>query len=324
MEIIPFAAEHIPAAAALLARRHAADRGREPALPERFEDPEECIPFLQDLLPKGCGVAAFRRQGLAGYLITVNDAAHHAQRRALIPLEGHAIAAGEDGETYREMYAALAPALLRLGIFDHQVLLPVSDRNAVEAWFSLTFGERMHVAGRGLESVKGELADVDIRLAGPEQVEEVWGLFAGLGRYNTTPPLFVPDIYEDEAWRKELEEDLRRPENAFWTAYEDGEMAAVMYIRPTARMVFDRPPGTANLSIAFARKKARHGGFGTALLRRCVAWARDNGYQRIALDYFTYNLLGARFWQGHGFRPVATILQRRIDPRIAWADGTNE
>jgi hypothetical protein len=33
----------------------------------------------------------------------------------------------------------------------------------------------------------------------------------------------------------------------------------------------------------------------------------------------TANLLGARFWLSHGFRPIEYRLMRQVDPRIAWA-----
>ena len=36
------------------------------------------------------------------------------------------------------------------------------------------------------------------------------------------------------------------------------------------------------------------------------------------------NLLSSRHWPGLGFSPVAYRLVRKVDPRIAWADGYNE
>jgi GNAT superfamily N-acetyltransferase len=84
-----------------------------------------------------------------------------------------------------------------------------------------------------------------------------------------------------------------------------------------------RPDGSAHIEAAFVEEQERGKGVGSTLLRHCVAWARESGHKSLTLDFRSFNLLGARFWQGHGFRPVATVLQRRIDHRIAWADGTN-
>jgi GNAT superfamily N-acetyltransferase len=324
LQLTEFERDHVEQAAQLLAARHATDRARQPLLPARFEDSAECRPQIEKSFDKGDGVAALRDGRLMGYLLSQSTPAHDPQRRASVMLGGHAIAAGEGAETYREMYAVLAPSLLRRGIFAHQVVVPSSDELAMEAWFSLSFGERMHVAHRGLEDVSGAEAGVDISMASPEEADDVWDLFRGLGYYNTTSPLFIPDVYDDSAWRTELDKSLQDPATAFWVARQGGQAAAVMYIGPTREAIFDRPEGTANLNIAFARKAARQGGVGTALLRRCVGWARHNGNVGISLDFFTFNILGSRFWLGHGFRPMATILERSIDPRIAWADGTNQ
>jgi GNAT superfamily N-acetyltransferase len=261
---------------------------------------------------------------MAGYLLCETGNLHDPQRRAFIPLHGHAILQGESTEVYREMYARLAPELLRAGIFDHQVEIPASDRLASDAWFSLSFGQRMHIATRALDPVKGVRRGFDVRLAGPSDLDEVFELFYGLCRYNTTSPMFWPNVFDVAAWRRETEADLANPAYAVWTAYDRGRAEAVMFIRPTIQNFLDRPERTAHVAIAFARKDARHGGIGSVVLEHCVSWARENGFQRIALDYLTFNLTGARFWEGHGFRPTATILQRLLDSRLAWADGSNE
>jgi GNAT superfamily N-acetyltransferase len=321
--IVPFNADHIDDAAALLAARHQAGRRREPLLPRRFEDPGECRPLIESLLPKGSGVAALRDGRLAGYLLTENEAVHEPQRRALIPSEGHALAGNDGIETYREMYAALAPELIRLGIFAHQVIVPSAGEAAGEAWFSLTFGQRMHIAGRVLEPVDARTSEVDIRLAGQDDIDTVWRLFTGLGYYNTTSPLFVPDIWDDDVWRRDLEANFSQPSRACFLAYQAAEPVAAMYLGTPRDLMIDCPPARAHVWIAYTRKAARRSGAGAALLQRCDEWAGENGYQYLTLEYFTANLLGARFWENHGFRPLATILERRLDPRIAWADGTN-
>jgi hypothetical protein len=48
---------------------------------------------------------------------------------------------------------------------------------------------------------------------------------------------------------------------------------------------------------------------------------REQGYELCTVGYYAPNLLGARFWQSKGFKPLGYTLERRIDPRIAWARG---
>ena len=49
-------------------------------------------------------------------------------------------------------------------------------------------------------------------------------------------------------------------------------------------------------------------------------WAREQGYEHMALHFAAPNLQGARFWLSSGFVPVEYGLRRRVDERIAWAN----
>ena len=65
---------------------------------------------------------------------------------------------------------------------------------------------------------------------------------------------------------------------------------------------------------------ARAGGVGSAILAKGVEWAREQGYENIALHYATANVPGAKFWQSSNFKPIDVGLRRRVDDRIAWAN----
>ena len=80
------------------------------------------------------------------------------------------------------------------------------------------------------------------------------------------------------------------------------------------------PERTVYLYQGIVSPDARRGGVGAALLANGVAWARDQGYEHIALHYATPNISGARFWQSSGFRPVEYRMARHVDERIAWAN----
>ncbi len=266
-----------------------------------------------------CGTAR-----LAGYLISQTAALHEPHRRAFVPLEGHAVEAAGGAETYRQMYAVLAPKLIRLGLFDHQVHVMAADTAASDAWFTLTFGQGFHVASRSLDAVEGEAADVQVRLAGPADAPEVKRLLWALFRQGAESPSFLPYLFDEEAARQDMVADLNKPGAAFWLACEAERPVGVMYVGRPNEPGLDRGPDSAHVFEAFVDADARGRGVGTTLLRHCVAWARENGFGRMSLDYRSYNIVGSRFWRGHGFKPVSTILQRRLDPRLAWADGSNE
>ncbi|MGC9520832.1 MAG: GNAT family N-acetyltransferase [Anaerolineae bacterium] len=53
----------------------------------------------------------------------------------------------------------------------------------------------------------------------------------------------------------------------------------------------------------------------TALLSHALAWAREAGYRRCAVDFETTNPLARRFWLRH-FTPVTYSLGRHVDRRV--------
>jgi ribosomal protein S18 acetylase RimI-like enzyme len=70
-EIVAFADEHLPEAAALLAERHRRHRSAEPLLSGRYEDPAAAAEELHRAwgAPGASGAAAIRDGRLAGYLV---------------------------------------------------------------------------------------------------------------------------------------------------------------------------------------------------------------------------------------------------------------
>ncbi len=324
MDIVAFNEDHVAAAGSLLAARHAADRARDPRLPRQYEDHRECRALIEDLMRKGSGVAAIQSGKLAGYLLTRDGGLSDPQRRAFIPLQGHAIASPWDAETYREMYAGLARRLLRKGIFEHQVQVMAADAAVSAAWFSLTFGQWSHVAARGLEAVDVPRPASIIRLAGPPDVADVRRVLFGLSRFDTLAPVFRPYVFSEEGWAAEIDKELGSEDMAFWLACVDDLAVGAMQVGARKNAAMDRDQGCAHVFEAFVEPEARRAGVGTTLLSHCLAWARDKGCEQLSLDFRTHNLVGALFWRGHGFEPLSTVLHRRIDPRIAWADGTNQ
>ncbi|MGI8552857.1 MAG: GNAT family N-acetyltransferase [Dehalococcoidia bacterium] len=160
--IVPFTAEHLDAAAELLTARHRADRCHDPRLPERFEDPNVAREAIQAALAErgASGAAALHEGSLTGYLIGApllaapgSIAARYVRPRSVwIDQAGHAVEASDGYETYRELYAVLAPIWLAAGCFTHYAELPAQDRQALAAWYSLGFGQEETRALRSVDA----------------------------------------------------------------------------------------------------------------------------------------------------------------------------
>src|SRR6266550_540694 len=106
IEIQPLEDEHLAAAAALLAVRHARHREAEALLPEVSDFRAQLERDLEHELASG--VVALRGEELVAYLIgRVEEDALLGDRRAIVDFAGCAAATGE-AEAVRDLYAALA------------------------------------------------------------------------------------------------------------------------------------------------------------------------------------------------------------------------
>ena len=101
-------------------------------------------------------------------------------------------------------------------------------------------------------------------------------------------------------------------------ALRDGKPAAYLRFQPDSHdaCTVIRDPATVSITGAYTVEEARGGGIGRALLNAGLAWARERGYARCAVDFEAMNTLGSAFWLQH-FRPVVFSLRRHISSPAA-------
>jgi GNAT superfamily N-acetyltransferase len=334
--VVPFAAEHLAPAAALLAVRHRADQGRACGLPPSFADPAVALPALEALLeaPSVDGWVAWTEGRLVGLLIGKRQlfsdtnllTAFFDTRAVMIPFAGYA-ADPEIAETvYRALYAAAATRWVETGFFSHSIRT-TADPIGVEPWFSFGFGRRLVHGVRRLDREEATApsdlpSSISLRRAAPSDRDAVHELVADLIRFHADSPMFMPQLAEAIAsQRGEITESLADPAVGYWLAEEAGEAVGVMGLHPAEGFVDDgrRLENSAYLFLGHMRAAARGRGVATALLETAMTWARGAGYTSCTVDWFTANPLSSRYWPGRGFVPFATRLERRVDPRVAWA-----
>jgi GNAT superfamily N-acetyltransferase len=319
---LPFATEHIDAAAALLAQRHARDLKRDRRLPAKYVSVEGTRPLIEAMAGRSTGVAVFEGGRMVGYLLGTHDLDWGGRAR-LVPMEGHAVDHPDAVEVYREMYAAASPAWINGGFFQHTVNIPAGDDIAAAAFASFGFGQMLAFGLRDTSPLGGRAPEVRIERAGPEQVDAVARLMGALGRYNSQSPLYRPYVPNPEPeWprKPQVLTQMEDPACSYWLAYEGEEPAGVMVSTPpdpAERMI--NPERSIYLWIAYVRPESRAGGVGRALVENGLAWARGQGYEFCTVGWFTTNLSGARFWTGRDYRPAMYRLERRLDERIIWA-----
>jgi GNAT superfamily N-acetyltransferase len=318
LEIVPLYDKHLEDAAALVTTGYRALREHVPSLPSRYEDVSSILPLLRDLAAQAPGVVAMRDGRLAGFLLGMVLPEFRGKRSVYSP-EWANIVNGEDGgETYREMYAHLSARWVADGCFTHVITLLAHDRQAMDAWHWLGFGLASVDATRDLRPAQGTVADVVIRRARLEDIEEAMALSQALQRHLATAPIFlVPEETPEEEFHEQW---LADSAHALWLAYRGGEVVACMGLEPSnpKACYIIRDEKTISITSAFTEESERNKGIGTALLNHSLDWAYSVGYDRCAVDFEPQNIPAARFWLRH-FQPVCYSLIRHVDERVAWA-----
>ena len=324
-------ARHIDAAASLLAERHGRDRERDPRFPAAYEIPPACRPLIENALTEfgASGVVAVAEGEVVGFAVMAPflaqpmhmTAAFFPPRTTQIGYPNHAAKAGMEHEVYREMYAVLAAEFVERGFFDHNVYIAPRDHAVEEAFVSLGFGRTLTAAMRGVDPVEGA-TKADLHQAGAEDESVVFALNEELMLHHSRAPIFWPLLREpEESSHQFTRELLANPKaNAHWVAYDNSKPLGMnTFMGPVWVSPMLTPEKTIYLYQGIVSEQARRGGVGKAILAQGIDWAREQGYQHVALHFASPNVSGARFWQSQGFVPIEHRMSRHIDERIAWA-----
>lgn len=332
MKLNPFVEADLEEAAELLARRHQNDRAHEQALPERFTQPLAARTAIEKTWHDAhqSGVVARHEGQLIGYLIGVPKTSGPWGRGVWVELPGHAIDPTFGAEVYRDLYAAISPSWVSLGFLAHYALIPASDRDALEAWFALSFGKEQTHGIR--ETAPASAFDVpadptlEIRQAGLADLDASLELDDIIPIQHSRSPVYAPfPPYDREEVRQESIEILENKQWKLWLAFRNGRVVGCQLFIPA------KPgPGTADmlyseqyscLAIGATREEEQGRGVGRALTAHGLAADHAAGYTHCITDWRATNLLSSRFWPRQGFRPVAYRLSRRLDENILWAHG---
>jgi GNAT superfamily N-acetyltransferase len=289
VEIRPFSDEHLDAAAALLAERHARHLATEPLLARDVD-------FRAQL--GGEGLVALRNGELRAYLL-----ARTTKEDAFVDFAGCAAA---EPELLRDLYAALAPEWER---DRHRVYVPASDAALVDVWFRLAFGLQFTLAVR--EPVPGH--GDGVRLGRPEDIDVVVRLEQAFTDHLRDPPSF-------SGRERESGEEIRADWQDTWdderfthlVVERDAEVVghALLYRRDTGDLRV--PTNSIDLALVVTLPEVRGSGAGTALVAEALDWAHERGFGAVTIDWRVVNLLADRFFRARGFRPTFVRLYRHV------------
>ena len=302
---LPFSAEHLDGAAALLAERHAAHRKIEPLLP-LVDDFRAQVESEWDAEGAG-GAVAVADGEVVGYLLgRRREDAIGSYIWTHVP--AHAV---REPEHARDLYAVAADRWVEEGVTRHFVFVPAT-RELIEPWFRLSFGASAVLAMRETGPERAPDSRVTVRLSRPADLEPVAALDRQLPEHLQRTPSFsglpLPEPAEFVAdWSNLWEEK----EHTHFVAELDGRMVghALLYRRPADLRV---PASSIDLADCATEPDVRGSGVGLALTAHVLTWAHENGYPTMTTDWRMTNLLASRYWPRRGFRETFLRLYRSI------------
>ena len=313
MEIVPFEPQLDRPAAELVARRVSAARPANPLIPAAWTDADRYLSELETLHRRGSGVAMLHAGRLAGFM-----AAFEVRRGPTWTYTPEWGWAAEPIPSVRmsrrtvieELYAGIAARWVDAGFRAQYVSVLAHDRTALGTLAWVGFGRDTMDGLRDLspiDRVPGVVVRRAVRADAPILAE----LEEGLRAHLAGSPVFFelgPARTLAEQRKRIADEDA-----AVLVAEVDGRVIGHMLVGPSSddAATIIRDPGTASISGAFVQPEHRRGGVADTLLAAAIDWARDCGYERIAVDFETANLLASRFWP-RSFRPVTFTLVRRV------------
>lgn len=312
LQIAPLRMAHLHAAAALVRERYLRQRRAVPSLPPCYEDVDELMPRLRDLARRAPGAVALRDGRLVGFLMAYLLDSFRGRRGVFSPEWANATDPSDGGRVAEALYASLAQGWVAAGYTLHGLSLFADDVAGRERWHWLGFGLAAADAVRDLRPLDAPASGLTLRRARRADLPELAGLDEGLHQHLVSAPIFLP--LGAPPGHAELATELSDPAYAFWTAWDGDRAVAFIKFGPASdnACAIIRDPGTASITGAFTLPEARGRGVAAALLDRGLAWARERGYTRCAVDFEPMNPPAVSFWTAH-FQLVCLSQLRSID-----------
>jgi GNAT superfamily N-acetyltransferase len=319
LTIEPFTPAAIDGAALLLTDRHRRHRLVEPLLDPLYETVDGARGAIEGALAadRASGVVAHRGEEIVGYMIGQQKDPALWGPNVWVEAAGHA---ATEPAIIRDLYAALAGAWVAEGRASHSILVPASDVDLVDAWFSLSFGQQhVHAIREVPNGTFGVVPTTELVIRTPtrDDLDALAELELVLPRHLRQSPVFSKlRLQSFDEVRAELDEDLDDPKYTYFLAEHEGTVigSGIGCALSVSRAAIgpNLIPGAAFLAYAAVLPEARGLGAGRALGEAILAWARDAGYPSIATDWRSANIEADRAWRGLGFRPTFRRLHRLI------------
>ena len=274
---------------------------------------------INDIIQKHYSIVAVKNNKILGFLsgIPVN-ALKGLHRGIYCGINTHG-AIGDKKDIYQRLYENISEIWVKNGCITHAIAIFAHDEPSVNTWFHLGFGNRCVDSMRSLIDI-AEINEnqCEIKLLTESDAEILFDLHSEHHKYYAKAPLFMPVLNKTTV--DELKNKLLSKGKYTWAAFKNNKPIAMMSCRKGGEYPFiANEEKTINVFGAYTLEETRGTGVSVSLLNTIIRWARKNGFERLGVDYESFNRYGSRFWEKH-FTPFVYCLFRKIDENILWAN----
>jgi len=310
--------QHIEDAAKIISQNYRQELKYVPSLPNKDFYDYFCKVISEMIEEQYCMVAV-QNNKLIGFLsgLPINSL-FGLHRGVFCDIYAHGVI-GDKNDIYQRLYEVISEIWVRNGCLTHAISIFAHDKETVNTWFHLGFGNRCIDAMRPLEDIiEVNKNQYKIRLATESDADVLLPLYIKHDLYYSNAPLFMPK--KKISTISDVKEGFKSKDTQSWVAFENDKPIAMASCRKGGEFPFiTEEEKTVNLCGAFVLEEARGKGVGASLLKVIIQWAKSNGYERLGVDYESFNRSGSRFWEKH-FTPFVYSMCRRIDENILWAN----
>ncbi len=312
-----FSAEDIPSAVELFLQNYMREKEINTLMPDKIiMDPQLIIHSLKSQA-RNPGVAVFSNGTLVAYMLTGATFTFKNQKAAIIPEYGHSAIDENRRELYRLMYMKLSSRWIEQNIHLHIIGHFAHDGGLNDTLFQLGFGAILSENLRDFSPVK---SDQDIIIKYENDPVKLLELAQEHRQFYPKAPIFIKKNTEPEAIISDLKNNLENGDK--FLIYYENDIPAGYFSVGTSNNNSIHSEGfllqdtnTTQVKSAFIKPSFRGKGVGAALLNEVITWARNNGFDRLFVEYETANYYGGKFWAKH-FSSYLYFSMRYIDNTI--------
>lgn len=299
-------------------------REKNPLLPIKYGTYEGIKPSISWMLNNCNGVIALKDGKVVGYMSSlILNHFKGSNRGAYTPEFAHSSTEVDKVRIYNLMRAELWKKLANLECTVHSITL-LDDDTLKNDFFMASYGllvmDVMNTVDQLIDTTAGNLSDkYTARIASASEIESIKPLVLSYRDYMSGPPIFNNLGVEDidvmlERWFMEEKRSVWVVESHVGASTEIIGFANLITDPDNASYVV-RDSTILGISGTFILSEHRNGGAGSALYNTASLWAKQNGYDKISVDFESANPLALKFWLNH-FVPVTYSLVRYIDDRL--------